>query len=263
MTQSNDLSRNPHPVPLDALEVIVEAGLAMLTSGAEVARVEDTMARLANAYHIAPVDVVAMPTALFVAGPDGQSLVKRIQHRSVNLAVVAEINQISRDVAKNPVPLAEFRQRLEAARQLAVYPPWATIVFAAIAAGLISQLMGGHLVDVLPAAVSGALTQMTRRGISHTQIPANLGDMMAAVVATLPALFLARFGEFQPGAILVGGIMVLTPGLLFTTAVRDGIAGDLVSAVSRLLEALLIGGSVAAGASLTLYIYLNMGGRWP
>lgn len=235
----------------------------MLTSGAEVARVEDTMARLAQAYHVAPVDVVAMPTALFVAGPEGQSLVKRIQHRSVNLAVVAEINQMSRDVAKNPVPLEEFRERLNAARQLAVYPRWATVVFAAFAAGLISQLMGGRLPDVLPAALSGALTQLTRRALARTQMPGNLVDMLAALVATVPALFMARFPGFQPGSILVGGIMVLTPGLLFTTAVRDGIAGDLVSAVSRLLEALLIGGSVAAGASLPLYIYLHMGGRWP
>ncbi len=235
----------------------------MLTSGAEVARVEDTIERLAHAYHISPVDVVAMPTALFVAGPQGQSLLKRIRHRSVNLAVVTEINQLSRDVASHPIPVDEFRVRLAAAKKLSIYPPWATILFAAGAAGLISQLMGGHLVDVIPAAISGGLTQLTRRALSLTKMPPNLGDLLAACVATLPALAVAQVSGFQPGSILVGGIMVLTPGLLFTTAVRDGLAGDLVSAVSRMLEALLVGGSVAAGASLPLYIYLQMGGRWP
>lgn len=232
-------------------------------SGAEVSRVEDTMVRLAKAYRIEPVDVVAIPTALFVAGPDGRTLVKRISHRSVNLAVVAEINQLSRNVAKNPIPLDEFRKQLEAAKQHAVYAPWLTIVFAAGAAGLISQLMGGHLVDVVPAAVSGGLTQLVRRALSFTRVPGNLSDMLSAIVATIPALSLARFSVFQPGSIMVGGIMVLTPGLLFTSAVRDGITGDLVSASSRLLEALLVGGAVAAGASLPLYFYLHMGGRWP
>ncbi|WP_081700518.1 threonine/serine exporter family protein [Sulfobacillus thermosulfidooxidans] len=263
MTKSTTRLPGPQPAPLDALEAVVEAGLAMLTSGAEVSRVEDTMVRLAQAYRIEPVDVVAMPTALFVAGPDGRSLVKRVRRRSVNLAVVAEINQLSRDVAKNPIPLNEFREQLEKAKQRAIYPPWSSILFAAGAAGLISQLMGGHLVDVLPAAVSGGLTQLTRRTLFKTQIPGSLSDLLSAAVATLPALFLARFHTFQLDAILVGGIMVLTPGLLFTTAVRDGITGDLVSAVSRLLEALLIGGAVAAGASLPLYIYLHLGGRWP
>lgn len=235
----------------------------MLTSGAEVSRVEDTMVRLAQAYRIEPVDVVAMPTALIVAGPDGRSFVKRISHRSVNLAVVAEINQLSRNVAKNPIPLDEFYEQLERAKHYAVYPPWATILFAAGAAGLMSQLMGGHLLDVVPAAIGGGLTQLTRRALGQTRIPGSLSDLLSSIVATLPALCLARFQAFQPGAILVGGIMVLTPGLLFTTAVRDGIAGDLVSAVSRLLEALLVGGAVAAGASLPLYFYLHLGGRWP
>ena len=263
MTKSTTRLPGPQPAPLDALQAVVEAGVAMLMSGADVSRVEDTMVRLARAYRIEPVDVVAIPTALFVAGPDGRSLVKRINHRSVNLAVVAEINQLSRNVAKNPVPLDEFYKELEKAKNHAVYAPWLTIVFAAGAAGLISQLMGGHLVDVLPAAVSGGLTQLIRRSLASTRIPGNLSDMLSAMVATLPALSLARFHIFQPGSIMVGGIMVLTPGLLFTSAVRDGITGDLVSAASRLLEALLVGGAVAAGASLPLYFYLHMGGPWP
>ncbi len=263
MTKSTTRLPGPQPAPLDALQAVVDAGVAMLMSGAEVSLVEDTMVRLAKAYRVEPVDVVAIPTALFVAGPDGRSLVKRISHRSVNLAVVAEINQLSRNVAKNPIPLDEFRKQLEAAKQHAVYAPWLTIVFAAGAAGLISQLMGGHLVDVVPAAVSGGLTQLVRRALSFTRVPGNLSDMLSAIVATIPALSLARFSVFQPGSIMVGGIMVLTPGLLFTSAVRDGITGDLVSASSRLLEALLVGGAVAAGASLPLYFYLHMGGRWP
>ena len=47
-----------------------------------------------------------------------------------------------------------------------------------------------------------------------------------------------------------------------TTAVRDGIEGDLLSAAARVLEALLSAGAIAAGASLPLYLYLALGGHW-
>lgn len=250
------------PQDPSVLEAITEAGLAMMASGAEVSRVEDTVERLAHAYGVPAIDVVALPTALFVATPEG-TLLRRIRRRSVNLAAIAAINQLSRDVAADPVPVSQFREKLTQARTLAPYGPGKSLIFAGLAAGLISQLMGGRLVDILPAALSGILTQLVRQRLRNTTIAGSLADMMSAVVAVIPALAAAQDPIFQPGAILVGGIMILAPGLLLTTAVRDGIAGDLLSAAGRLLEAILIGAAVAAGASLPLYVYLAMGGRWP
>ncbi len=244
------------------LEAITDAGLAMMASGAEVSRVEDTIERLARAYKVTGLHVVAFPTAIFVASPTA-TVLRRIQRRSVNLAAVAAINQLSRDVADNPIPLAEFRQKLAQAETLSPYTPLQSVLFAAGAAGLMSQLMGGRVIDMIPAAVAGMLTQLIRQKLRRTSIPGSLSDLLAAVAAVLPALLAAQDPVFRPGAILVGGIMVLAPGLLLTTAVRDGIAGDLLSAAARLLEALLVGGAVAAGASLPLYVYLSFGGRWP
>ncbi len=244
------------------LEVITETGLAMMASGAEVSRVEDTIERLARAYQVPGLHVVAFPTALFVASQEG-TVLRRIQRRVVNLAAVAAINQLSRDVAQTPIPLPEFRQKLMDAQTQSPYTPFQSVLFAAGAAGLMSQLMGGHWVDIVPAAVAGILTQLVRQKLRQTTIPGSLSDLLAAVAAVLPALLAAQEPFFHPGSILVGGIMVLAPGLLLTTAVRDGIAGDLLSAAARLLEAILVGGAVAAGASLPLYVYLMLGGRWP
>ncbi|MHB1610881.1 MAG: threonine/serine exporter family protein [Sulfobacillus sp.] len=256
------MERQMPPWNASVLGAITDAGLAMMASGAEVSRVEDTVERLARAYGIETIDVVALPTALFVSTPEG-TLLRRIRRRSVNLAAMAAINQLSRDVAAEPIGVEEFHEKLAQASTLAPYGPGKSLIFAAGAAGLISQLMGGHLVDILPAAVSGVFTQLVRQRLRTTTIPGSLGDLLAAIVAVFPALAAAQDPIFQPGSILVGGIMILAPGLLLTTAVRDGIAGDLLSAAGRLLEAILVGAAVAAGASLPLYAYLALGGRWP
>ena len=251
----------PTPVP-EVLKVIADAGAALLGSGAEVARVEDTMQRLAAAYQLESVEVIVLPTALFIHAEGINTVIRRIRRRSVNLAVVAAINQLSRDVSQHPVDLPALAGRLKEAEKISRYHRHANLLFAGIAAAALSQLMGGHPVDLLPAFIDGALTQAMSQWCRRRGLANGVADLLAAMAAVLPALGVASLSISHPGAVLVGGIMVLTPGLLMTTAVRDGIQGDILSAAARILEALLSAGSIAAGASLPLYIYLALGGRW-
>ena len=53
--------------------------------------------------------------------------------------------------------------------------------------------------------------------------------------------------------------MPLLSGLLMTTAVRDTVYGDLVSGLTRAVEALLLAGSVALGVYIGLRLALAMG----
>lgn len=255
--------KHPESLGLNVLEVIADAGVALMSSGAEVSRVEDTMERLARAYHLGQAEVMVLPTALFLHTSEGHTLLRRIRRRAVNLAVVSAINQLSRDVAREPVPAEVFAARLRLAKVRMRYPLWANMIFAAVAASAMSQLMGGRPADLWPAFITGGLTQLARQGLRETGISSGVGDLLAAVVAVLPALAAASVGIAHPGSVLVSGIMVLAPGLLMTTAVRDGIQGDILASAGRMLEALLSAGAIAAGASLPLYVYLAMGGRWP
>ncbi len=258
MPMSPDRAQNLVPI----LRVIADAGAALLASGAEVARVEDTMRRLAAAYELKSVEAIALPTALFLHADGVHTVIRRIRRRSVNLAVVAAINQLSRDVSRDPVGLEELEGRLREAQNTSRYNRRANLLFAGVAAAALSRLMGGHLPDVLPAFVDGALTQAMLQWCRELGLASGVGDLLAAMVAVLPAVIAASLGITHPGSVLVGGIMVLTPGLLMTTAVRDGIQGDVLSAAARILEALLSAGAIAAGATLPLYIYLALGGRW-
>ena len=61
--------------------------------------------------------------------------------------------------------------------------------------------------------------------------------------------------------IIIGSIMLLVPGIAITNAIRDTIAGDLVSGVSRSMEALFIAIAIAAGTSVVFKIwFLIFGG---
>ena len=54
--------------------------------------------------------------------------------------------------------------------------------------------------------------------------------------------------------VIIGGIMPIVPGVVFTTAMRDTLNGDYTSGASRILEAAVIAIAVAVGVALAYFI---------
>ena len=54
--------------------------------------------------------------------------------------------------------------------------------------------------------------------------------------------------------VILGAVMLLAPGVVMTTAIRDMLSGELVSGVSRGAEALAIAVAVATGVAVVLSI---------
>ena len=61
-------------------------------------------------------------------------------------------------------------------------------------------------------------------------------------------------------AVIIGSLMLLVPGLSITNAIRDSISGDLLSGVTRGIEACLIAVALALGAGITITFWMNVGG---
>ncbi len=244
------------------LTVVAEAGVLLLTSGAETSRVEDTMERLAAAFGV-PAQAMVMPTALFLHQAGGPTVMQRVRRRGTNLAVVELINAWSRDVAAGRLTLGEFAERLSAVPGYRRYPPLVEVAAAGVAAGLLAMLFGAEGVNLPFALLGGATAQGVRAMLRAHAVSPGVSDFLGAMLAALPALLDAALGLGHGGAVLAGGLMVLVPGVMMTTGVRDGIAGDLLASVSRLLEAAVVAAAVAAGAALPLYLYLLGHGRWP
>ena len=80
------------------------------------------------------------------------------------------------------------------------------------------------------------------------------------VVAFLGAWLGRAWEELSRDLIIVGGLMPLVPGVAITNALRDLLAGDLMSGAARILEAALTAVAVAMGVILVLALPMRMGG---
>ena len=84
-----------------------------------------------------------------------------------------------------------------------------------------------------------------------------VGGLMTAILAQGIHAFIP-YGSAN--AAIIGGIMPLLSGLAMTTAVRDTVYGDLISGMTRALEALLLAAAVAMGVYVGLKFAAMMGG---
>ena len=62
-------------------------------------------------------------------------------------------------------------------------------------------------------------------------------------------------------ALIIGSLMLLVPGLAITNAIRDSLSGDLISGMTRGVEAVLIAIAVALGPGLVMSLWMMLGGN--
>ena len=76
--------------------------------------------------------------------------------------------------------------------------------------------------------------------------------MLSGMTAALALLSVWSGAGQHVDKIVIGAFMNLVPGVPFTNALRDIIAGDLIAGLTRLTEALLTALAMALGAGIVM-----------
>ncbi len=237
--------------------MVAEAGGLLLRCGADVARVEDTITRIARAYGIEEVETYATPTGFFISlgAFPRVTMVKRVTGRTMALDRVSAVNALSRQLAQQPLEPAEALKRILAIEtQPPPFPGWLDVPMSGLAAAACTMLVGGTLRELIPAFAANLLVQGTQRFTRWIGLPEAIADFLAGTVAVASAILLKAWVGSSVAAVVAGGIMVLVPGTAFTAAVRDAMAGDLVSSGARGLEATMKAAALASGVATALYL---------
>ena len=101
------------------------------------------------------------------------------------------------------------------------------------------------------AAVAGLLEALVCQQFARHGINRIFTDIVAAFCGTIWAIAVQTVvPAVNANAAIIGALMVLTPGVALTMGVRDILNGDYLSGSIRLLDALLIAGSIAGGVVL-------------
>ena len=240
------------------LSLSANLGYGLLESGAEIYRVEESIQRLLQAYGITQVDPFVIPNCIIVSmvTPEGVTMtqVRRMPSHGTDIDLLERYNDLCRKLCREVPPLevaeAGLRQIDENRRQ---YPAWELMVAYMVAAAAFTLFFKGSARDALCGALCGLAVGLAVTAMTRLKASLFFKSMVGAFLSALLALGLTQIGLGQSSdKIIIGALMALVPGLIFTNAIRDVMAGDMMAGISKIADALLIGVSVALGTAVAL-----------
>lgn len=243
------------------------AGEIMMKNGAEIYRVEDTIARICKACGINYVEVFATPTGIFLSldkggdDDDTQTYIKRIQGTGTDLGKISRVNQFSRQFTTTDLSVEDGMKILKEIDDQPPYPIFIRLLGAAMSASAFCLLFGGGFIDFCIAILSGMACYTFSLLLKRLNINSFVTGFCCCALAAFIAIFASTaISQASYNPIIIGTLMLFVPGVALTNSIRDFLSGDMLSGVSRLMEALLTAVSLAAGAGVVLKLWTLLGG---
>ncbi|GEK91979.1 threonine/serine exporter family protein [Alkalibacterium kapii] len=240
------------------VDICVEAGRVMLENGAETYRVEDTLYRIAKSYQFDNINVFVVPTAVIITiqDDDGQDYTEllRMNDRNTNLEKVSMVNDLSRQLAKKPLPPEKVNKKLANIINTPTnFTRFQRNIAMAFACGGFTLLFGGSFMDVLPAFIAGGLGHYLFEVVNNWTNVSFFAEMVASFFIGLMSVIFVRLGfGLDENVIIIGSVMSLVPGMAITNSFRDLMAGHLLAGVAVLAKALITAGAIGIGIAIVL-----------
>ncbi len=249
----------------EIMDIACRAGKIILENGGEIYRVEETMLYICRAFGIMDCECYATPTTIIISIIDTKgevfSRMIRISVRGVNLAKIEAVNDFSRELVKNPMTVESAKQELMQIATTPAYSLFVTLLASALGTGAFTIIFSGGFDYLLYGIFMGAILRIVVMTLNRVHLGHFTINLIGGSVAALGGWFFNSIGLISDWWIVtLATLMLLVPGLLFTNALRDSAAGDLVSGLSRGTEALSIVTALAFGAGGTLLLLTRLGG---
>lgn len=250
------------------VETAVLAGEIMLVSGAEIYRVENTIDHILKKAGKVTTEAIVFSTGIFASLNDPAieaiTVARRVTGRSTNLNRVYLVNDVSRRLCEDRMTVEEAYRRLKEIQDEVQYGKRVKDTGVLCVAVFFTLLLGGSARDCLAAAVTGISLAVAM----EVSVKIRLNDFCANGFCAFLIAITTLLTEWWllPGIksdiIMIGAIMPLLPGVIFTTAIRDTLNGDYSSGTARMMEAVVVALAVAAGvgAGISLFHWLAGGG---
>ena len=237
------------------LELATELGYRLAMSGAETFRIEESISRVLAAYGSSS-EVFAITNCLTVSmeTPDGRPItrMKRIGFHGNDLDTVEKYSNLSRHICdeKPDVETAwQWLQQTSDSRR--TYSLAISLLGHFLGAFGFAIVFGGSFVDGLCSGICGVIVGL----INHFMNALKVNQFFS----TISAAFIMAFSSYAIGAtgipqntdtVIIGTLMILVPGLIFTNAMRDIIFGDTNSGINRIVQVLLVAAAIALGTGV-------------
>lgn len=263
----NNHSEKDTDIKVDVKKVVdlaLEAGAVLLKNGAEIFRVEETMERICHSFHVNKMNVFVISHGIFISADNEKNeTVSKVLHiplSGANLEIVAEVNELSRDIAAGNVGLDEAFERIAMIENIPPTSSKVQIICAGIASSCFGYMLNAGIPECIFSLFIGALVYAWVLLAAKHKISKIIVNILGGVLITAMALLAMTLVNIpmKMEGMIIGSIMPLIPGLGFVNAIRDIADSDFLSGTVRMIDALLVFVYIAIGVGVVLGAYNNL-----
>lgn len=247
------------------LDLATDLGYELAMCGAETYRVEESVHRILETYGVTP-EVFSIPNCLIVSmeTPDGElyTRMRRIGYHGNDLDSVERFSALSRAICNRKPSTDEGEKWLQEAMASRIrYSLPISLLGDFLGAAGFSVFFGGTWIDSFFSGICGILVGIVNQRLDKLRANPFFSTIAAAFLMALTAYSLGAAGIVpNPDEVIIGALMILVPGLLFTNAMRDIIFGDTNSGVNRIVQVLLVAVAIVLGTAAAWSISARLWG---
>lgn len=245
------------------MELVSTLASRLAASGAETYRVEESVRRICSAYGL-DSRVYAIPHTLLITimipGERPLTQLCRMDHLGTDLEAVEQYSNLSRRICTEKPDWEEALHWLDISQQTqARYGlPMDLLGHVLVSSGF-CLFFGGSGMDALCAGLCGLLLGFLTRFLGKTN--AFFQKIISAFLMALLAYGCSALGlTDNVDTSVIGALMLLVPGILFTNALRDITFGDTNSGINRIVEVILIAVAIALGTAAAWNLSVSLWG---
>lgn len=241
------------------LQAILDIAEEMLVCGAEVGRVEDSIERMCDAYGCTRINsfIIISNIQVTFEDPDGNIVtqIRRIIRNDVNFDRLDYLNDLSRYICREKPSLEVLVRKYEAVMGRKELPVWIEYAGALLVSSGFTVFFGGNARDAFASAILGLVISVIMRFLGRFEENQMAKVFITSLAAGFVSIISVKMGfGTNIDKIMIGGIMLLIPGIAMTNSLRDMLTGDIATGMLRLVNSVLLAIAIACGFALPLVL---------
>ena len=241
-----------------------EIGVQLVRFGGEIQRAEDTVRRLFAAYGLEG-EVFAVPNCVWasVRTPDGRihARMRRVPPIANNIEGIERLNDLSRRLCAHPPadPALLGTYCRDTVAALSSYPAALVLGGYFLGAFSFSLFFSGGWAEAAAAGLAGLVSGAVLLVLGRARANAFMTTLTSSLaLAGLAYGLLALGAGVNIEVTIAGGLMVLVPGLVFTSFMTDLLTGDMLAGLATFARAVLSAAAIALGTGAAMALYYSL-----
>lgn len=244
------------------VDLAMEAGRILLKNGGEIFRVEETIERICRRFHVDDVETFILSHGIFICAENKQgenyTRIRHIPLSGSHLGIVAEVNELSREISAGHVGIEEAFLKLKEIDKIPPKPEYFRVLAAGVGSSSFALLLKSTVAESVVVFGIGCLLYIWVLFAGRLNLSKIIVNIVGGIIMTVLSILAMRIcgpGVLRLEGMITGAIMPLIPGVAFVNAIREIGDSDFLSGTVRMIDALLVFVYIAIGVGGALAFY--------